>query len=84
MSAKPKYDPNALYYALRRIRRTARCIQGQPKTAEGTLYVEPATEFDGDGSPVNAVLFTLADRTAAQVAQLVDDLAVIAPVPLKK
>ena len=81
--SKQKYDPNALYFAKKRIRRTAACVQGQPKSATGAVYVE-AAELDAELNPVNAVLFTMSDRSAEEVQLLVEQMNVIAPVPVKK
>ncbi len=77
---KPNYKPEALYFALRRVRRTANCIQGYPKAATGSGYVEAAV-VDDQGAPVaGSVFFTMADRTAEQIEMLVNR-GVIAPVP---
>lgn len=79
--SKPKYDPKGNFYALRRIRRTAACIQGSPAKAVGEAYVDPPTAFNSNGRPINPTIFTMADRTPEQVEKLVDDLRVIAPLP---
>jgi hypothetical protein len=78
----PNYNPKGTYYALRRIRRSASCINGRSSKAEGTEYVE-AAELDDKGNPVSsATTFTMADRTPEQIEQLVN-MRVIAPVPSK-
>ncbi len=78
-----KYDPNALYFARTRIRRTANCVQGQPKGAAGTVYVE-AAQLDEAGNIDKPTLFTMSDRSPEEVQLLVDQLGTIAPAPVKK
>mgnify|MGYP007059406036 CR=1 FL=1 len=79
--SKPKYDPNGLYYALKRVRRTANCVKGIPAKVQGTMYMEPA-ELDENGNPIGDYdTFTMADRTSEQVEMLVDQMRVIAPLP---
>lgn len=80
MSNKPKYDPNALYYALVKIRRTAACVTGVPNKTAGDVYIEPHKDFDDKGKPINPTTFTMTDRTPEQVERFVVGKA-IAPMP---
>ncbi len=80
MSNKPKYDPNGLYFARVRIRRTAACITGVSNKTPGDLHVDPPEEFDDKGKPVNPTTFTMADRTPEQVEMLVTRGAIV-PIP---